>query len=99
MAYIGLTSYLLLSLLLVWIGLIVIFNLYRFETVGFAGRKKVYYVHDRFMESVKMEFGELVCLVLGPLFIGVVIYDGVRRGIQYVITGECWYDLKKRFKR
>jgi hypothetical protein len=86
-AMIGLLIESFVVLMVVWIGLIVSFNLYSW--VELDGKKvQQFYVNDRFERVFHgMKFGELVACVVGPLMIAVVSYEGVKQFVIFTVKG------------
>ena len=91
--------YIALILCIVWLGLVIAFNLSRIEDVLFSGRMRVYYVNDAFVKSVKMEFGEFLCLLIGPILFIVVLYDPIASAVRYITSGAALRDIKRLVQR
>ena len=62
-------------------------------------KTKHYYVYDGFTKKMKMEIGEFICLLFGPVFIAIVLYDVAKGWIIHVATGGICRDIQRMRKK
>ncbi len=96
---IGLLVYVTLAICVGWILLVIAFNLYKTEDLPFYGKTRVYYVYNAFKAALNMEFGELVCIVMGPILLLVVVWESVVSTIRYVFSRQMLRDVRQLFGR